>query len=64
MYHGEGECEWDHTIVGSKLGNFVTDKQLLLENNVTNDRQAICDMNGTELLNIIIVTTGKVVDYY
>ena len=51
-------------IVGSTFGDFVIGQQLPLENNVTNDLQATCNIDGTQLLNVIIVTTGKVVDYY
>ena len=65
MYHGEGDCEWELIIVGSTFGGSVIGQRLTLENNITNDLQATCTINGMEILNAIISITGNAInDYY
>ena len=62
MYHGEGDCEWELVIkgTGTTVGTDSDGQQLPLENRILSDLRATCVVNGTELLNATISTTGKV----
>ena len=51
-------------IVGSILRNSIVGQRLTLENNITENLQATCTINGMEILNVIISITGNAIDDY
>ena len=64
VYHGEGDCEWELIIKasGNTLVTGSNGQRLPLENGIPADLQATCIVNDTVLLNVIISTTGKVLE--
>ena len=56
VYHGEGDCVWEITIGGSTFTPDIADghRLPLLNSFIT----VKCAVNGTELLNAIIVARG------